>query len=345
MKYKKIPKDYIKTCIDRLTRFKPVYDKYNRVYEDIINKFLISFADDICKPSFVSLEEGVINFSAKYDIVREIFNGSIPFECDSFISDVLACKEAEAFILNDIEKVFLNSGLNLTGAIKYISDDLNLPKNIRILKLLLEKREAFETGTVTLDILRHENSLLYPVKKLVLTEGATEEILLSEFAQKLGYDFDKEGVLIIGAGGKNQVARKYYKMADEIKLPVFILLDYDAAETKELIVPKLRPKDSIYLIRAGEFEDIISLDLIIKSINANFSNNLHCSISDFDPNLKMTKNLHILFKNKGFGEYKKAEFAKMIKNYMENSLNKTNDTNNVEITTEIKEIIEKIKVF
>ena len=66
-------------------------------------------------------------------------------------------------------------------------------------------------------------------------------------------------------------------------------------------------------LKSGEFEDILSLNLIINSINANFSNNLHCSTADFNPEIKMTKNLHILFKNKGFGEYKKADFAKMVK--------------------------------
>jgi len=328
MKYKKIPKDCIKTCLDRLTRFKPVYEKYTRVFDDIINKFLIS-----------SNNRESVSDTAKCAIVREIFNASIPFEHDSFISEVLLNEEENTFILDDVERQYLTLGLNFTGAIKYIKDDCNLPKNLKRLKVLLEKRENNSLDSnLNTNFLRHEYSLLYPVKKIILTEGATEEILLSEFAQKLGYDFDREGILIIGAGGKNQVARKYYKMADEIKLPVFILLDFDAAETKELIMPKLRPKDEIYLIKAGEFEDIIDIDLIIKSINANFSNNLHCSLGDFDPCLKMTKNLHILFKNKGFGEYKKAEFAKMVKNYLENFCG-----NKLNTVTEINDIIERIE--
>lgn len=314
--------------MDRLTRFKPVFEKYNRVFDDILNKFLIS--------SDIHFDNSPLekNIQEKCHIVREIFNASIPFEFDPFLSDVLAKEEDKAFVLGQIEKEFLNCGLNFTGAIKYISDDLNLPKNLARLKFLLLDKGA------DADISRREKSLLYPVKKIILTEGATEEILLSRFAKKLGYDFEKEGVLIIGAGGKNQVARKYYKMADEIKLPVFILLDFDAQETKELIMPKLKTKDTIYLIKAGEFEDILPLELIIKSINSNFSNNLHCDEADFDPNLKMTKNLHILFKNKGFGEYKKADFAKMVKNYME-----TSDSKKPDISSEIAEIINGIKAL
>lgn len=329
MKYKKIPKDYIKICTDRLTRFKPVYEKYNRVFLDIINKFLISSAD-----FSLHEEKNAKNIDKICDIVCEIFNSSVPFEYDPFISKILAKEEEKSFILDDNDRKFLNSGLNLTGAIKYISDDCNLPKNLKRLSALLGCKEA------DTDILRRENSFLYPVKKVILTEGATEEILLSEFAKKLGYDFDKEGVLIIGAGGKNQVARKYYKMVNEIRLPVFILLDFDADETKELIMPKLRAQDEIYVIKSGEFEDILSLSLIINAINANFSNNLHCAAADFDPELKMTKNLHILFKNKGFGEYKKADFAKMVKNFMENSKN-----GDFTVTSEIEEIIRKIKLL
>lgn len=329
MKYKKIPKEHIKICTDRLTRFKPVCEKYNRVFLDIVNKFLISSSDNV---DFE--EKNTENIDKLCTVVCEIFNSSVPFEHDSFISNILLDEEEKNFILNDVERKFLNAKLNLTGALRYISDDENLPKNLKRLSVLLEHRE------INTDILRQENSFLYPIKKVILTEGATEEILLSEFAKKIGYDFNKEGVLIIGAGGKNQVARKYYKMVDEIRLPVFILLDFDANETKELIMPKLRTQDEIHVIKSGEFEDILSLDLIINSINANFSNNLHCCAADFSPEIKMTKNLSILFKNKGFGEYKKAVFAKMVKNFMENSCGSV-----LNVTSEIKEIVKKIELL
>lgn len=308
MKYKKIPKDYIKVCLDRLTRFKSVRDRYERVFLDIVNKFLISKPDetlDLCS------------------IASEIFNASIPFEYDPYISDLLIKENNKAFFIDEVQSGFLNTRLNLTGAIKYISDIENLSLNLKNL--------------VNVEKTRNIN-LLYPVKKIVLTEGATEEILLSEFAMQLGCNFNKEGVLVLGAGGKNQVARKYYKMINETRLPVFILLDCDAKETKEIIVPKLRRTDEIYLIKTGEFEDILSSGLIINAINFNFSNSLKCCPDDLNPNLKMTKNLHNLFKSKGFGEYKKADFAKMVKNYLENG-------SAIIVSDEIKDIINRIKLI
>lgn len=331
MKYKKIPKNYIKICIDRLTRFKPVYERYERVFYDILNKFLLS-------DSRISINKEKQDIETICNMVSEIFNASIPFEYDSFLSDILFNEEKNAFNLDENEIKFLNTKLNITGAVSYISDEPGLPLNLERLKFLLKNNDA-DTHA-----LRREKSFLYPVSKVILTEGATEEILLSKFALKLGYDFNKEGIFVLGAGGKNQVARKYYKMVNEIKLPVFILLDYDADETKELILTKLRPQDRIHLIKAGEFEDILPLELIVKSINNNFSNSLHCCLEDFDLNCKMTKNLHNLFKNKGFGEYKKADFAKMVKSYLEKSDNDCSaQKNSALISGEIKEIIDEIK--
>lgn len=309
MKYKKIPKDYIKICVDRLTRFKPVYEKYERVFSDILNKFLICTPEDLSEKEHLCIE----NFCA---MAVEIFNNSIPFEFDPTVSKLIYEEELNTYYTDENQKKYLDFGLmklNLTGAIKYIKNEDNLPLNLKRLATFYDDKEL----TPSLNFLREKYGFLYPIQKVILTEGATEEILLSKFAGKLGYDFNKEGVTVIGAGGKNQVARKYYRMVNEVKLPVFILLDFDADETKELIMSKKRDRDKIYLIKNGEFEDILTLDLIINAINHNFSNNLRCTKDDFDKNLKMTKNLHNLFKNKGFGEYKKADFAKMVKNYLE----------------------------
>lgn len=83
--------------------------------------------------------------------------------------------------------------------------------------------------------------LLFPVKKVILCEGITEEILLPEFARLCNYDFKENGIYVISAGGKNQVVKYFYKFAQNLKLPVFILLDNDAKENLEEIIPKLRP--------------------------------------------------------------------------------------------------------
>ena len=69
-------------------------------------------------------------------------------------------------------------------------------------------------------------------------------------------DFDKNGIKLIGAGGKNQVAKLYCNLKNDLKIPIFILLDADAKTTAEQIKPILRESDKIYVIKHGEFEDI-----------------------------------------------------------------------------------------
>ena len=59
-----------------------------------------------------------------------------------------------------------------------------------------------------------------------------------------------EGCICAWCRGKTRLQEKYYKMIDTIKLPVFILLDSDALETRELILTKLRVQDKIHLIKS-----------------------------------------------------------------------------------------------
>ena len=121
----------------------------------------------------------------------------------------------------------------------------------------------------------------------------------------------------IPAGGKNQVARKYYQMIEYTKIPLFILLDKDAKSIKELIEPKLRPIDSLYLINSGEFEDLIPKNILQNTINCVHSSDFNCIWEDFDDNLTMVNNLENIYKKYGFGEFKKAKFALDLKDYIQ----------------------------
>ena len=76
--------------------------------------------------------------------------------------------------------------------------------------------------------MRQLHDLKFPIEKVILVEGLTEETLLPAFARFLGYDFYKNGVQVIPAGGKNQVVKMYYKLSQELKIPIFLLLDKDA---------------------------------------------------------------------------------------------------------------------
>ena len=123
-------------------------------------------------------------------------------------------------------------------------------------------------------------------------------------------------------------------MLEYTKIPFFILLDKDAQATSELIKPKLRAKDELYLINCGEFEDIIPKNILQKTINYVHCNEYNCIFDDFLDDCSMVENLENIYKKYGFGEFKKAKFAQNLKEYIEK-----NCTNSDFINSEIVEII------
>ena len=316
MKFKIPEIEYVKICLDRLTRFKTVSERFERVFDDVLSKCLIQS------------EIKIANFSIdeKIELVSKILNSAAKFSSDFKLNEIIRKDENEIFYLSSDDKKFLNSKIDFSALIDLFDID-ELPLNLKRLKLQaglssIETRERFST--------------LFPVSKVVLVEGITEEILLIEFAKILGLDFKKEGIFVLGAGGKNQVARKYYKLINEIKIPIFILLDSDAREIYEIIIKKLRQKDKIHLIKTGEFEDILTGKLIKNALNFHFAQNLLSSKGDFDKNGNTVHELHDCFKNNGWGEFKKSDFAKIIREYL-------HQDKNPPVSEELKLITDEIK--
>lgn len=316
MKFKTPDIQYIKICLDRLTRFKPVSERFNRVFDDILSKYLIQGE---VKISEFTLDE-------KIKIAAEILNSAAKFSSDFSLNEILKKDEEKVFYLSSDDKKFLNSKIDYLALIDLFESD-ELPLNLKRLKL---------QGEFSSDKVREVYSTLFPVSKVVLVEGITEEILLIEFAKILGLDFKKEGIFVLGAGGKNQVARKYYKLIEEIKIPIFILLDSDAKEIFDIITPKLRDKDKIHLIKTGEFEDILTGKLIKNALNFHFAQNIINNENDFEENGHAVVELHDCYKNNGWGEFKKADFAKIIREYLQQAKNPP-------VSDELKMITDEIK--
>lgn len=319
MKFKQIPDEYFITILDRLTRFEPAYKRFSRVYDDIINKFSINI-----KAKDLNIEE-------KIALVEEIISYSIGQNEDLYINNVLTELEEKYFKYNPESYQYLSSRFNLKGAINKVNNFANLPKNILWLK---------EINNNKLDLfkLREEKSLLYPIEKIILCEGQTEFTLLETIFKLFNIDLNELGYMPIAAGGKNQVARKYYEMIEYTNLPFFILLDKDANTIKELIEPKLRPCDYLYLINSGEFEDLIPKIILQNTINTSHSCDFNCIFDDFDDNNTMVHNLENIYKKYGFGEFKKAKFALDLKQYIEKNCIKSDFEN-----SEIIEIIQALK--
>lgn len=319
MKYKKLTKSQIIISIDRLTRFKPTEEKYLRVFKDIIISNLI-------EPKYKKSALDETDYETIRDIAVEIFNNSLEQSTpDLFINNSLKDYESSIFNISKEGKKLLENNLNYANALKLLSNDI--PENLQWLKDISNKKSIIEE--------RKTNGTLFPIEKVVIVEGITEEVLLPKFSNICGYDFNKNGIKVISAGGKNQVVKLYYRLCEDLKLPIFILLDKDAEENEELISHKLRKQDKVYLLDSGEFEDILPKELIVKTINNEFKNFVKTTVKElFAEELPTVKILEEFFKDKCLHEFKKAEFANRVEQQT---------TSEKDISEEVKIIIKEIK--
>lgn len=320
MKYKKLTQQQIVISIDRLTRFKPTEEKYLRVFKDIIISGLI-------EPKFKKSHLDSMEYAEIRDIAVEIFNNSLDETTHDFsINDKLKLYENNVFNNNSDVRILLDNKLNYKSALKYVDKKTNILNLLWLLNLNNNDMRA----------VRKKKKLLYPIEKVVIAEGITEEILLPKFADISGYNFYENGIKVIPAGGKNQVVKLYYKLCEELKLPIFILLDQDAESNENLINTKLRKQDEVYLLKSGEFEDLLPKELIIKTVNNEFKNFVSITKDDLNTEMSTVKTLEELFKDKCLHEFKKAEFAQRVKQQIKTK----ND-----LSDELKNIINEIKNF
>lgn len=323
MKFKALTKEQVLISLDRLTRFKPTKEKYLRVFFDII-------LGNIVEPKYKKTELENLDMQEIANLAVEVLNNSLNelvpnmnVEADFSINKKLIEYENSVFNNDEQTQILLNNEINYKLAINLIDETCVV--NLRWLKSLPENAD--------LKLMREEHYLKFPIEKVLLVEGLTEETLLPAFSKYLGHDFYQKGIQVIPAGGKSQVVKMYYKLSEELKLPIFLLLDKDAEENIAQIKPKLREIDKIHLVACGEFEDLLPKSLIIKTINKHLENFNSISEEDFEEELPEAKNLENIFKTKGLHEFKKAEFAKMVRG---------NIANDSDVSDEIREIIKEI---
>ena len=322
VKVKPLTKEQLTISIDRLTRFKNPEVKYLRVFGELITNNLIqpkykkSDIEKMDSEEVKNLAELIINYSLE--------NLGLQKDEDYIINQRLYDYEKSVYIISENIEKFLKNKINYKAFVTLI--DENSPKNLKWLKALGSPMDIKQE--------RFKNSLRFPVEKVVIAEGATEETLLPEFAKRCGYEFDKEGIYVLSAGGKNQVVKLYYRLVDSLKLPIFVLLDKDAKENLEEIKPKLRSIDKIHLLACGEFEDLLPLELVQRTLDYQLNNISMMEKEMLNAPEPRVKILEEVFKTRGMHEFKKVEFAQMVKK---------NIKTNADISDEICEIINEIK--
>lgn len=337
--YKNISLDDFVISLDRLTRFKHPSEKYPRVFKDILQKYLVI-------PKYTSKQIDLLPPEKMSEIVGTIWNKSIKSlfanSKKGFInSNIIKSIDRLSFEGIDAElKKLINVQLEIEPILISIAENKDLPLN---LTLLVEYKKGIDTfkkqgiiDSQALFELRSKLKLKFPISKLVLTEGITEEILLPKFAKKLNYDFNEFGVYVLGSGGKSKMPSLYSKLKQTVKIPIVILLDNDASEISEFIKQNLSKKDKIILINNGEFEDIVSKNLIKRSFNNHFYDIEKVEKKELSENESMCDSIHKIYKSRGLGEFQKAHFAKILAN---------NITYDTDISDEIKSLIQEIKTI
>ena len=322
-KAKPLTKSQIIISIDRLTRFKNTETKYLRVFKDILTQNLI-------EPKFKKTDLEKMDYSelrnwAEFVINYSLEMAGLTLENDYLINQRLLNYENSVFENNKNVQELLNNKINYKACLSYI--DEKSPKNLLWLKNLEISSDIRKS--------RFDNSLRFPVEKVVIAEGATEETLLPEFAKRCGYDFDKEGIYVLSAGGKNQVVKLYYQLVESLKLPIFVLLDKDAKENLEEIQPRLRDIDKIHLLDCGEFEDLLPIKLVERTLDYELKNISMLEKEKLNEDIPRVKFLEEVFKTRGMHEFKKVEFAQMVKK---------NIKHEEDISPEVVEIIDEIRL-
>lgn len=326
IKFKPLSKAQILISLDRLTRFKHPEIKYLRVFKDIL-------ASNLILPKFKKSQIDKLDSHLLLSYVELIFNDSISKlggnnsqELDFSLNKKILSYEKSIFNIDSQVLNLVDNKIDYAGAMKLFTVE-ELPLNLLWVN-------SFVNGENP-ELESAKNGYKFPISKLVLVEGITEEILLPKLAQLIGFDLDRNGVYVLSAGGKNQVVKLFYEFAESLKLPIFVLLDRDGQDNFEEIKPKLRNFDTVHVLQCGEFEDLLPLILIKRTLNRHLKNFSSVKLDELRQDLPMTKILAEIFKQKGFGEFKKAEFAQMV------AENLTAE----ELLPEIVQIVEEIKIL
>lgn len=325
IKTKFLTKEQLMICIDRLTRFKIPEEKYLRVFKDVISMALIF-------PSIKKNDIEKLDYVWVKNVAEQIINSSLQnlgydLDEDYVINQRIYDYENSIFKISDSVNIFLKNKINYKSFLELAKDE-NLPFNLKWLKALASNSDIKET--------RQNEGFKFPLEKIILAEGITEEVLLPVFAKVCGYDFGKNGIYIISAGGKNQVVKYFYKFSQNLRIPIFVLLDSDAQDNYRQIAPKLRTGDRVHVINCGEFEDLLPLHLIEKALAVALANISIRDADDIDTNLPMAKNLEEMFKKRGLHEFKKAEFAQIVKTQIAGA---------EDVSPEIKDIFSELRQF
>lgn len=328
IKYKLLTFDELVINLDRLSRFKLPEYTYGRVFYSILEKCLIS-------PKYSKKEFDTLNPKYIASLVKEIWNNSVKNYNKTSIKEDICNKALKMIIkksfknIEERNSIFINTNLLFSPILEKL-DYNNIVFNLQFLKKVNEKiKNANSLNYEELINIRNKYKLKYPVTKILIVEGITEENLLPVFANKLNLNFDKNGIYILGAGGKSKSPSLYLELKNKVKMPIILLFDSDAIEICDYLNNILNKKDKSIIINNGEFEDIISLNLIKRTLNNEYKPASPLSKFDLHLHNKMCENIEHFYRTRHLGEFKKSRLSKLIAQNVKYKTDITNEIKNI----------------
>ncbi len=159
-----------------------------------------------------------------------------------------------------------------------------------------------------------EANIARPIQGLVLAEGATEELLIPVVAEAVGYNLAQEGIVVQAVGGKSQMLQQYTNFAECLAVPITMVLDKDAQSLLPDLQYYQRPQDQILILEEGEFEDMYSPNLIVKTVNKHYHTNTALTLTLLKQMRGATRvrTLQNVWQSLGLGIFNKVEFAQYL---------------------------------
>ena len=160
---------------------------------------------NVIEPKFKRKDLDEMEYSTLEDLAETVFNLSISSLSSvvvgtHIINEKLFNYENKVFNLNEEINKLLDNKINYDLAITLIQEE-NSPKNLIWLKSLINNES-----------IREEKSIRFPIEKVVITEGITEEILLPVFAEHLGLNFDKNGIQLFLQAVKIRLLNSFIRL-------------------------------------------------------------------------------------------------------------------------------------
>jgi hypothetical protein len=188
-------------------------------------------------------------------------------------------------------------------------------------------------------LLRPELPASFLPSRILLVEGPTEQIVIPHLAQCLNLSLSERGIMLVPAGGANQVMRRYLNFREVVAIPIDCVLDGDVAHHAESISEHLRDQDHLYTLSSGEIEEVFSREQLTQIANAYLETHKEGSIqpvildSDWQDDVSKKDALERLWRKRGLGSFDKIGFAHAVAKSIRRP---------AQVPAEMKEIIERI---